>query len=210
MILAAPARRAPWITDSPTPPQPNTATVQRDGLVDLDGADRRDDRLLGHAAEELHHADLLAAHLHAGGSVEHPARGRPDGAQVRLLVVAEIAGPADRHEGEDDVVPDLEIRDALAQLLDDARALVAEQERTRQRQGAVDCGQIGVANTAGGHLDLELTGLGGIDRELLDRIFVEIGADQALHGGSLLRRCASRRRFQGGSEASSGAGEPLL
>ena len=27
----APARRAPWITDSPTPPQPTTATVDAGG-----------------------------------------------------------------------------------------------------------------------------------------------------------------------------------
>ena len=28
MIMRAPAMRAPWIADSPTPPQPKTATVE--------------------------------------------------------------------------------------------------------------------------------------------------------------------------------------
>src|SRR3954466_13723362 len=33
MIFTAPAMRAPWITESPTPPQPNTATLAPDSTL---------------------------------------------------------------------------------------------------------------------------------------------------------------------------------
>jgi hypothetical protein len=140
-----------------------------------------------------------------GRAVEHATGRRPHAAQVRLLVVAEVTGAADRDERQHHVVSDLEVGDSFAELLDDPCALVAEHQGTWQRQGAVDGGQIGVADARGAHLDLELTGLRAIDREFLDRVFVEIGCDDALHGGSLLWLSRAQP-----ARSTTGPGEPSL
>ena len=76
---------------------------------------------------------------------------------------AALAGPAlaaDRAPVQDDEVAGLDVGDALADRLDDARGLVAEQERVLVVDAALAVGQVGVTHTAGDDVDHHFTGTG--------------------------------------------------
>src|SRR5690606_3002119 len=139
-------------------------------------ADERRD-LVGGLGVDLHDALLGHDHLlgpRAGaGEAEHRLAveeevGRAGGgeldvdAQVRLLEVdAELAAAARRAPGDDHVVPRLHAGHALADLADDAGALVAGHERRGLRDGAVHARDVGVAHAGGVDPDLDLTGADG-------------------------------------------------
>ncbi len=67
------------------------------------------------------------------------------------------------------MVADLDAFDALADRLDDARALVAHDHRRGPRPVAVHDVQVGVADTARAQLDEHLAAARALERELLDR-----------------------------------------
>ena len=73
---------------------------------------------------------------------------------------------AARHEHHDDVVAVREVVDAGADLLDDARRLVAERHRHRPRPVAVDHRQVRVAQPGGRDLDQDLARPGRIELDL--------------------------------------------
>ena len=68
------------------------------------------------------------------------------------------AAPAVRPEREDDVVAGLHVGDARADLLDDARRLVAEHHGKRRRPVAVHDVPVAVADARGLHLHAGLAG----------------------------------------------------
>jgi hypothetical protein len=88
--------------------------------------------------------------------------------------------PAGRDEAEHDVVAGLQPRDALADLLDDAGALVAADDGQRERQVAGHQVLVGVAHTRRRHLDEDLALLGRVELDLLD---APILADHPEDGG---------------------------
>ena len=90
-----------------------------------------------------------------------------------VLRAAALAGPAlaaHRAPVQDDEVADLDVRDALADRLDGARGLVAEQERVLVVDPALAVGQVGVADAAGDDVDHHLAGpgIGDDDVDQLD------------------------------------------
>ena len=127
-MVEAPARRAPWITDRPTPPQPITATVEpgstpavcQTAPIPVDSAHpTRAASSSGAARSTAHHLALGdEGLLGEGGRAEpsdelgsaHRGVGPADGlghtgvAQHGLTGQAPEAAPARRHPGEHDVV----------------------------------------------------------------------------------------------------------
>ncbi len=82
-------------------------------------------------------------------------------------------------EREHHVVAGLQRRHALAHLLDDAGALVAEHDRRRQRDGAVLDGQVGVADARRDDLHLALAGARRGDLDVV--VDVDVFADALQH-----------------------------
>ena len=78
----------------------------------------------------------------------------------RAAALAGPALPADRAPVQDHEVAGLDVRDALADRLDGARGLVAEQERVLVVDAALAIGQVGVAHAAGDDVDDHLAGSG--------------------------------------------------
>src|SRR5262249_47440998 len=154
-----------------------------------------------HDRELAHRAD--AGELADGGAVAAEDLGRHRGdvaelAEVRVAGVAVPAGAAVRHPVEDDVVAGLDALDARADLLDDARPLVAEDAGQWHRQVTGDRVQIAVTHAARAEANEDLSLPWIADRERLDgERFVWGVQDRGLgcrHGTSsrtpLLRRCA--------------------
>ena len=149
-ISAAPATRAPWMAEMPTPPQPNTTTVEPGSTLAVlmaaptpvmtpqpiseaisSGTEASigttaccgQDDLLGEGPGAGEPEDRLAVDAEVRGHDRVDLDGR---AQVRRLAVdAEGAQPAGRAPGHDDVVAHLDVGDALADLGDHPCALVA-------------------------------------------------------------------------------------
>lgn len=124
---------------------------QRDVPRDLDGLDGLDDgpfrerRVRGELEERLPVArERLPRHPDG-----LPAHGRP-------APVAVGAGAAVGERGQGDVVAGGDVRDPGAHGLDDAGALVAEDDGRGERDGPVDDGQIAVAEPGGGDPDEHL------------------------------------------------------
>ena len=136
----------------------------RRGRVDLRALAGGDERLLGERADAERRRQL--------GAVEqrHLLRRVVGGEAVPRL--AAQAGPAVAAHGppvEDHVVAGRDVGDALADRLDDAGGLVAEQERELVVDPALAVVQVGVAHPArlDGHDGLARPGVGDHDR--LDR-----------------------------------------
>ena len=165
-IRLAPASLAPWMALAPMPPTPTTTTVspgrdlggvdrrapagddaaaeqagpvERDVVVDLDAAGLVDDRVVAEGAEQAHEPEVLALGVVARGAVgdlQAEAQRRAQVAQVLVAGGAARAAAARRDEAEHDVVARLQPADALADLLHDAGALVAADDRQREGQVA--------------------------------------------------------------------------
>ncbi|MEZ5178713.1 MAG: hypothetical protein R2746_10660 [Acidimicrobiales bacterium] len=110
-----------------------------------------DDRVLGEHAGVGELERLLAAH----GERARQLAGRV-AAVGGLAAVARVALAAVAQGGEHHVVAHLHLGDGVAHLLHHAGALVAEDHRGRERDGAVDHAHVGVAEAGGvdAHPDL--------------------------------------------------------
>ena len=139
---------------------------------------------LGEGAEARELVDLLPVPAQALGAVEHPpAGGLVAVAQDRAAGRAVEAAAALRAEGEDDVIARLDVGDPRTRLFDDARPLVAEHHRERQRPVAVDDVPVAVADAGRLHPHADLAGLGTLLVDLRDLEWL-LGrvADRSLHG----------------------------
>ena len=207
MIWLAPAMRQPWITLRPTPPQPKTAHVEPG--VDLRRVDRRADTrrdaaadqrclregdvavdddgrvlvhegVLGEGAEAAREAKLLL------GAVQHRLRSDAGRAVAEdgPALLAHLAHTAVRAPRQDDVVAYLRRRDAVADRLHDAGALVAEDEgEAAVAPVALEDVPIRVADAAGvqAHKDFVDTGLVEVDL-FDDGLALGFVGDGCLHG----------------------------
>ena len=196
MMVLAPTSRAPWMTLSPTPPQPMTATVSpastraalvtehtpvvtqqpmraatsgRDVSGDRDGLLRRTDDLLGPGAEPRRDEQGLAVEAHPRSAVvHHLARGVVAVAENRDAAHAVLATAAVGTKGEDDVVARLDVADARAHGLHHARALMAQDYRGLVVPLALDVVQVAVADARGADPDLHLVIPGTLDVHIFD------------------------------------------
>src|SRR5215468_2529373 len=152
--------------------------VQRQVRIHLDGGALGDDRTLGERADHAHAAEVLAAGVEPVGAVGQAAvqdRGAHV-AQVRLARRAPPAVAADRQERADHVVAGLQPGDALADLLDDPRALVTRHDREARHDVAVPQMLVGMAQPGRYITDEHLAGLGGVQVEFGD---LKVLADSA-------------------------------
>ena len=106
-------------------------------------------------------------------------------AEVGLAACAEAALAADREERTDHVVTDREPGDAVADLLDNARALVPADDRVPDRDVAGTQVVVGVAQPRGGELDEDLAGLRPVQVEFHD---LEVLANVPEHRCSCLHQ----------------------
>ena len=178
MIVAAPASSAPTIAAFPTPPQPMTATESpRPTSPVLMAAP-----MTGHhsTTEQAGSCGLAAGstlvHWPAATSVFSAKAPMPRAglssvpsasvifwvalwvakAVLRLAAIAVPAVATHRTPVQDHIVAGCDLGDVVADRLDDARRLVAEQERELVVDAALAVVQIGVADTAGLDLDQRL------------------------------------------------------
>ncbi len=165
--------------------------LEREPVVDLDHRVLRDGGALGERAEHAHRAEVGAAGVEPERAVRHAALedGGPHVAQVLPARRAVPAGPAVRDEAAHDVVPGLDLGDAGADLLDDAGALVAADDREARGQVPVGQVQVRVAQPRRGVLDQHLTGARAVEVEFhdLERL---AGLEQDCSFG--LHRCSPR------------------
>ena len=171
--------------------------LQRQPVVHLDQRMLRDRGPLGERAEDAHPADVGAARVEPGRAVGHdPFQDRGTHvAQVLPPGRAVAAGTAVGDEAAHHVVTRFDLGDAGADLLDDAGALVAADDREPGNQVAVDQVQVGVAEPGGDVPDQHLAVLGGVqvefhDFERLVRV-VQYGCP-GLHAFSSLHRVVLR------------------
>ena len=171
--------------------------LQRQPVVHLDQRMLRDRGPLGERAEDAHPADVGAAGVEPGRAVGHDPfqDGLAHVAQVLPPGRAVAAGAAVGDEAAHHVVTGLDLGDAGADLLDDAGALVAADDREPRDQVAVDQVQVGMAEPGGDVPDQHLAVLGRVqvefhDFERLVRV-VQYGCP-GLHAFSSLRRVGLR------------------
>src|SRR5439155_16180365 len=134
-------------------------------------------------SDARHLEDVLPVPLEPAGAVEHhPARGLMAVAENRAPDRAVEAAAALRTEREDDVIARLHVGDAAAYFLDDARRLVAEHHRQRQRPVAVHDVPVAVADARRLDGDPGLAGLGPLllDVDDLERC-VGLVEDRGFH-----------------------------
>ena len=131
--------------------------------------------MLGEGTEQAHQAEVLAVEgVMAGGPVENlRALGEGGGGvtEVGVTVGAGRATTAGGDETEDDVIAGLQPVHALADLLHDARSLVAA-DHGRSGNEACDVSVvgvlIGVTQAGGRHLHQHFTPFRRIEFDLLD------------------------------------------
>ena len=158
------------------------ALLAMDEGVGAEGADTEDRR----ERDAVHRAHALLG-VQAGG------------AEMGLTDPAEAALAAGRTPGQDDMIARRDVGDALADLLHDARALVAEQEgKPLGPKDAVLDGEIGVTDPAGQDAHQRFTRSRRVDGELLDHTGLPrfAGDDTAGHDRPVVVAC---RRFRHGA-----------
>ena len=110
MICRAPPMRAPWTIDSPTPPQPNTATVwpgleprapQRRADAGEDAAAHERGAVERQVGVDLHHRVLVQQHALgvAADAGELPERPAPSATAAAAPTSARVTTPADAEVG---------------------------------------------------------------------------------------------------------------
>ena len=155
--------------DDPAPEQ--AGLVQGDTRIDLDAAGLVDHRPLGERSEEAHETEVGAAGVMAGRVVGDLAAAAEVHAEVAEVLVTRRAGraaPARRDETEDHMVARGQPVHAGPDLLDDARSLVASDDRQRERQVAGHEVLVGVAQPGADQPDEDLAVLGRVEVDLLD------------------------------------------
>src|SRR2546421_5144446 len=125
----------------------------------------------------------------------HPSLGaKVVRAAARIAALARAARVAARRApGDDDAVTASDRRDSFADLFDDSRAFVPEQDRELHTPAAgLDDMQIGVAHTARLDTHLDLGGAGRVERDLLDeRRCAGLCIDQPARHDAARRNCSS-------------------
>ena len=176
------------------------AAVQRGLLGHLGQRDLRHHRVLRERARAHEVADRLTVAREPDGAVGQVALvllGADRHAEVRARAQAVHALAALGREERDDVVADLEVLDALAELLDDARALMAEHGgRVAGRVGAGGRVHVGVADAACHQADQHLARL----RARPGRSPAPRAAPRTLPAPRLACACASRSSGVGKSD----------
>src|SRR5690606_35814956 len=145
--------------------------LQRDVFVDLDQRVGRHGHVRLEGAQVGHRADAFAA----GVDPERAVRGGPaeyPGAEVTHVGApahAHPAPPAAGQEGQHDVVADLEVINALAELGDDTGAFVATEDRRPVERDVAGVEMVvAVTDAGGGELDGGLSALRRVELDLLD------------------------------------------
>ena len=191
MIRDAPASRAPAIAASPTPPQPITATVSpRPTLPVFIAAPSPAMTPQPSSPTATGDADgSTFVHWPAWTSVLSANAPMPSAGEssvpsssvmrcVALWVLKQYQGRPRRQARQSphtarqlriDEVAGRDVGDALTDRLDDARRLVAEQEREVVVDAALAVVQVGVADPAGLHLDDRLARARVGDDDVLER-----------------------------------------
>ncbi len=145
--------------------------LERDVLIDLD------DRVLVHGhvrregAEQVHRRHLGGARVHPAGSVRDGLAAEQHRAAITqrpVALQARLTRTAGGDEGEDDVVALVKAGDVLADLGDDARALVPTECGQADRGGSGGQVVVRVAHACGMHADLHLIVDGVADLDLVD------------------------------------------
>ena len=183
--------------------------LERHILGDLDGLARLDRRALGEDREVGEGVGRVAL---VRERLRELAERRPAHRRPALLAVAAVPAVAEGRQG--DVVALLEVRDAGTDRLHDARALVPEDDRSRERDRPVDDREVGVAETGRGDADgdllrarvarLDLVGDDGVGAVEDDRLHVPLlgcGSRNPSNSGmrgtfipvSWARRCSGAR-----------------
>ena len=112
--------------------------VERHGAVDLDAAGLVDHGVVREGAEQAHGAEVVALGVVAGGAVADLlplASSAPRSHRFEWPVAQDGQRPQDGMNAEHDGVAGREPRDLGADLLDDAGALVAADDRQLERAG---------------------------------------------------------------------------
>ena len=161
--------------------------VERDVVGDLDHLGLAHDGLLREGARAHERVDRLAGLVEPRRPVGHAAGDRGDASLAVAVhevsgqaVVALEAGPVER---DHDVVTRRDGRDARADGLDDARALVTEHARERGDGGAaVEHVQVGAADAGGRDPHEHLAGARLVDVDVLEcRARCDVVYDDGLH-----------------------------
>ncbi len=136
--------------------------VERDVAADGNGDGLWDDGVPGERRDRVEVVQLLAVGAQPTGPVrERPSRRHPAAelAEVAPAFAARTATAARGNEREHDVVASLQALDPVPHFADDPRRFVAEDDRQRLREIAVDHVHVACTHAAGGHLDQHLSGL---------------------------------------------------
>ena len=216
-MRAAPASRAPWITARPTPPQPMTATDEPSctGVAQSAApAPVEKPQAIRHACSAGSSSGIFTAHASCtitrsanvpqrstriqhgavGGAVHAALRAQIVRAATRIPALARATGiSARRTPGDHDPIAGLDGRDTLADLFDDASALVAEQDREPHAPPVrLDDVQVGVADAARLDPHLHLVRPGRVERDLLNRRpHAGLCVDEAACHSAARRSCSS-------------------
>ena len=180
------------------------AAVERRLRAHLRERDLRHHGVLGERRRPHEVAQRLTVPREARGAVGEVAEAllvADRDAAVRAIAEAVDALPALGREQRDDVIAGRDERDAVADALDDARALVAEHAgRVARRIGAGGGVEVGVADAAGGEPHEHLAGLrlGEIDllnderaAELLENCCADLHAASLTHCDRSVSRIGS-------------------
>jgi hypothetical protein len=144
--------------------------LQRQVVVDLDAGVLRHRGVLGERAEQAHLAEVEAVGVEAERAIGQAVviQERAEVAHVGHTAGAEPAVAADGQERADDVVARLQPGHAGPDLLDDARALVAADDRVADGNVAGLQVLVGVAQADRHPAHQHLAGLGGVEVHLGD------------------------------------------
>ena len=164
--------------------------VERQRVRHLDRARLVHDHAVGERAAAQHRAEPRVV----GGAVHPAADAQVVRAAARVAATARATRVAARRAPrDDDAVAGCDTGDAFADLLDDARALVPEQDREAHAPAAgLDDVQVGVADAARLDPHLHLARADGLERDLLDRRpRARLGEDEAARHATARRSCSS-------------------
>ena len=158
-------RRAPTGRD---PAAGQHGLIQRQVVVHLHARVLGDGGVLGEGPDHAHRAEVLALGVEAEAPIGHAALqdGRAQVAQVLLPGRAPAAVAAGGDEGADHVVAGLDLADARTDLLDDAGAFVAANDREPGHDVAVPKVLVGVAEPGRHVADQHLAVPGPVEVEL--------------------------------------------
>ena len=231
-IGEAPAIRAPWIAESPTPPQPITRTDSpgrtfavfstaptpvmtahpRRATCSSGRDGSTGNTVFAGTTERSANEDgtlwwirLPPCEKRVVPSARNPSSKTASRSHTdRTSCRAPAARAAVRQPRADDMVARPDAGDALPELLDHGRALVPEHDRHRVPVDAVHRVVVRTAHARGGHPDRDLPGLRRIELELLDPQVVHVPEHRPAHARSIARDGA------GGPRRTSGRGFDLL